>query len=42
MVEEKRNLDDELRGVLMEAKESLEGKHKLNTLDELMHELRER
>ena len=39
MVEERRNLDDELRGALMEAKESLEGKRSLNTLNELISEL---
>ena len=40
MVEERRNLDDELRGALMEAKESLEGKRKLNTLVNLINELK--
>ena len=36
----KRDLAAELRGALMEAKESLEGKRKLNTLDNLIDELR--
>jgi antitoxin (DNA-binding transcriptional repressor) of toxin-antitoxin stability system len=36
----KRDLAAELRGALMEAKESLEGKRKLNTLDNLINELR--
>ena len=40
MVEEKKNLEDELRGALMEAKESLEDKRKLNTLDNLINELK--
>ena len=35
----KRNLTAELRGALMEAKESMEGKRKLNTLDNLINEL---
>lgn len=30
-----------LRGALIEAKESLEGKRKMNTLDNLINELRE-
>jgi hypothetical protein len=34
-----RNLTDELRGALMEAKEAIEGKRKLNTLDDLIDEL---
>ena len=37
----KRNLTADLRGALMEAKESIEGKQKLNTLDRLIEELRE-
>ena len=41
MIEVKKNLEDELRGALMEAKESIEGKRKLNTLDNLINELRE-
>lgn len=40
MVEVKKNLEDELRGALIEAKESIEGKRKLNTLDNLINELR--
>jgi antitoxin (DNA-binding transcriptional repressor) of toxin-antitoxin stability system len=36
----KRYLAAELRGALMEVKESLEGKRKLNTLDNLINELR--
>ena len=36
----KRDLAAELRGALMEAKESLKGKRKLNTLDNLINELR--
>ena len=41
MIEVKKNLEDELRGALIEAKESIEGKRKLNTLDNLITELRE-
>lgn len=41
MIEVKKNLEDELRGALKEAKESIEGKRKLNTLDNLITELRE-
>ena len=37
----KRDLSAELRGALMEAKESIEGKRKLNTLDNLINELRD-
>ena len=40
MVEEKKNLEDELRGALTEAKESLEGRRKLNTLVNLINELK--
>lgn len=40
MIEVKKNLEDELRGALIEAKESIEGKRKLNTLDNLITELR--
>ena len=40
MIEVKKNLEDELRGALIEAKESIEGKRKLNTLDNLINELR--
>ena len=36
----KRDLTEELRGALIEAKESMEGKRKLNTLSNLIHELR--
>ena len=36
----KRDLTDELRGALMEAKEAIEGKRKLNTLSNLINELR--
>ena len=35
-----RDLTAELRGVLIEAKESIEGKWQLNTLDNLINELR--
>lgn len=35
-----RDLTAELRGALMEAKEAMEGKRKLNTLDKLTDELR--
>ena len=37
----KRDLSAELRGALMEAKEAIEGKRKLNTLDNLINELRD-
>ena len=40
MIEVKKNLEDELRGALIEAKESIEGNRKLNTLDYLINELR--
>jgi antitoxin (DNA-binding transcriptional repressor) of toxin-antitoxin stability system len=36
----KRDLAAELRGALMEAKESIAGTRKLNTLDSLINELR--
>lgn len=36
----KRGLSAELRGALIEAKESIEGKRKLNTLDNLIVELK--
>ena len=36
-----RNMTAELRSALMEAKESIEGKRKLNTLDGLIDELKE-
>ena len=36
-----RDLTTELRGALIEAKESIEGKRKLNTLDRLIVELQE-
>ena len=35
----KHDLHSELRGALMEAKESIEGKRKLNTLDNLINEI---
>ena len=35
-----RDITAELRGALIEAKESMEGKRKLNTLDRLTEELR--
>ena len=35
----KRDVHAELRGALIEVKESLEGKRKLNTLDNLINEL---
>lgn len=51
MIEVKKNIEDELRGALMEAKELIEGKRKFlpgqankferNTLDNLITELRE-
>ena len=37
----KRDFSAELRGALLEAKESMEGKRKLNTLDNLINELRD-
>ena len=37
----KRDLSAELREALIEAKESIEGKRKLNTLDNLIDELRD-
>ena len=37
----KRDLSAELRGALIEAKESIEGKRKLNTLDNLIDEIRD-
>mgnify|MGYP007069840809 CR=1 FL=1 len=37
----KRDLSVELRGALMEARESINGKRKLNTLDNLINELRD-
>jgi hypothetical protein len=36
-----RDLTAELRGALMEAKEAMEGKRQLNTLDNLINELKE-
>ena len=41
MIEVKKNLEDELRGALIEAKESIEGKRKLNTLDDLIVNLQQ-
>ena len=35
-----RDLTADLRGALMEAKEAMEGKRQLNTLDNLINELR--
>lgn len=40
VVVNKRDLTEELRGALMEAKDMIEGKRKLNTLSHLIHELR--
>ena len=40
MIEVKKNIEDELRGALLEAKESIEGKRKLNTLDNLIRDAR--
>jgi len=37
-----RDLTAELRGALLEAKESIEGKRKLNTLDRLINDLQAR
>lgn len=39
IVSDKRDLVVELRGALMEVKDSIEGKRKLNTLDNLINEL---
>lgn len=36
-----RDITTDLRGALLEAKESIEGKRKLNTLDNLINELKE-
>lgn len=36
-----RDITTELRGALIEAKESMDGKRNLNTLDGLIEELRE-
>ncbi len=41
VVVNKRDLSSELRGALMEAKEALDGKRTLNTLDNLINELRD-
>ena len=41
MSEARRDIKANLRGALAEAKESIEGKRKLNTLDNLITELRE-
>jgi hypothetical protein len=38
---DKRDMSFELRGALTEVKESLDGKRKLNTLDNLLNELRD-
>ena len=40
MSESRRDIKANLRGALIEAKESIEGKRKLNTLDNLITELR--
>ena len=37
-----RDLTEELRGALMEAKEAMEGKRQLNTLDRLINDLQAR
>ena len=37
-----RDLTAELRGALLEAKEAMEGKRKLNTLDRLINDLQAR
>ena len=36
-----RDITTELRGAFIEAKESIEGKRKLNTLDRLIEDLKE-
>lgn len=36
-----RDITTDLRGALIEAKEAMEGKRKLNTLDNLINELKE-
>ena len=41
MLEACRDIKANLRGALIEAKESIEGKRKLNTLDNLINELRD-
>ncbi len=41
IVVNKRDLAAELRGALIEAKESIEGKRRLNTLEHLINELRD-
>ena len=41
IVVNKRDLAAELRGAMIEAKESIEGKRRLNTLDHLINELRD-
>lgn len=41
MPEARRDLKDDLRGALIEAKDALDGKRKLNTFDNLISELRE-
>ena len=38
---ENRDIPVEFRGALMEAKEAMEGKRQLNTLDNLINELRD-
>ena len=41
MIINKRDLTEELRGALREAKEAMQGKRKLNTLNNLINELRD-
>ena len=41
MSEARRNIKANLHGALAEAKDAIEGKRKLNTLDNLISELRE-
>ena len=41
MSEARRDIKANLRGALAEAKDAIEGKRKLNTLDNLITELRE-
>ena len=41
IINNKKDLTKELRNALLEARESMEGKRKLNTLDNLINELRD-
>ena len=41
-VETSRDLSAKLRGALIEAKESIEGKRELNSLDNLINELQDK